>query len=210
MRYVPQASILPRSRKLEHSLKIGWVSRITRGTSSQMHGLIMYSSRTKHTTKNRHVLKSTYTRIYSTEEVFFFFSLLLEIFFCCLLEKLLELRRNCSRFHNMCSSWTFPPVIVLLQLFRPYLKYHSVYVALPGGHFTHHRFLNANCCRLCCARRTYHSTRKADHTNVQWFLHDPNFTYAQHLDQNIMDTIRGALEDVCPYVGRLQAAMSTR
>ena len=36
-----------------------------------------------------------------------------------------------------------------------------------------HRFLNANCCLLCCARRTYHSTRKADHTNVQWFLHDP-------------------------------------
>ena len=39
--------------------------------------------------------------------------MLLVIFLCCLLEKLLELHKEklLKRFHNMCSSWTFPPVI---------------------------------------------------------------------------------------------------
>lgn len=30
---------------------------------------------------------------------------------------------------------------------------------------------------VCAIYRTYHSTRTGDHSNVQWLLHDPNYTY---------------------------------
>lgn len=66
-----------------------------------------------------------------------------------------------------------------------------------------------SCILIFVTRRTYHNTRKSDHSNIQWLLHDPAYT-SEDIDDTVLRRLLKGLRSVSPYISRLRRAHSNR